>query len=55
MCCYDVIWLVYYEIYEMLEDVICCEKCLKCWFWVWKIWMIEMGNFDWEDFYEDLN
>ncbi|MCP4705855.1 MAG: GIY-YIG nuclease family protein [candidate division Zixibacteria bacterium] len=46
--------LVYYEIYESMEQAIVREKQMKKWRRKWKIDLIEKNNNDWHDLYEEL-
>jgi len=47
--------LVYYEIYQYIEDAILREKQLKKWNRKWKIELIEKNNPDWIDLYQHLS
>jgi putative endonuclease len=47
--------LVYYEVYDSVEQAIKREKQLKVWKRVWKIELIENCNQDWRDLYFDLH
>lgn len=51
---YDVHNLVYYEVTESVESAIRKEKQLKKWKREWKIRLIEKGNPDWKDLYQEL-
>ena len=45
--------LVYYEIFQYINDAIKRETILKIWKRKWKIKLIEQKNRDWKDlFYE---
>ena len=46
--------LVYYEVYESIEQAIVREKQMKKWRRKWKIDLIEKNNYDWRDLYEEL-
>jgi len=46
--------LVYYEVYENIEDAIKREKQLKKWNRSWKIELIENFNLNWHDLYEGI-
>ena len=50
---YDVDTLVYYEIFQYIEDALKREKQLKKWNREWKINLIEEENKDWNDLSED--
>ena len=52
---YGVTQLVYYEVFDCVNDAIAREKRLKRWPRAWKIRTIERDNPDWHDLYEDLN
>ncbi len=47
--------LVWYEVYERIEDAITREKCIKEWKREWKLELIEKFNPDWKDLYPELN
>lgn len=51
---YSVSKLVYYEIFEEIEDAILREKRLKKWNRSWKLKLIEEKNPHWSDLWEDL-
>lgn len=51
---YKVHMLVYYEIYEQINDAIAREKQLKEWKRNWKLELIEEKNPDWVDLYEEI-
>jgi putative endonuclease len=51
---YSVDKLVYYECFNNINDAIGREKMLKKWNRAWKLEMIEKGNKEWKDLYEDL-
>ena len=46
--------LVYYEIQNDINEAIKREKQIKKWKRRWKVEMIEKGNPEWEDLYEDI-
>jgi putative endonuclease len=46
--------LVWYEVHETMESAIVREKALKGWNRSWKLRMIEEGNLEWRDLYEEL-
>ena len=48
---YDVKRLVYYEIFDDINEAIQREKRIKKWNRDWKIKRIEENNPDWEDLY----
>jgi len=51
---YRVHTLVYYEIYDYIEDALNREKQLKWWKRKWKLELIEKSNPDWKDLYNEL-
>jgi putative endonuclease len=51
---YAVHTLVYVEFHETMPDAILREKQIKKWRRAWKLELIEEGNPDWRDLYEDL-
>ena len=51
---YNVTLLVYYEMYNAVEDAIKREKKLKDWKRKWKLELIEEKNPNWKDLYLDL-
>ncbi len=51
---YDINKLVYYEVYNSIEEAIQREKQLKIWNRKWKIEIIENTNKEWKDLYFDL-
>jgi putative endonuclease len=51
---YDVERLVYFEIFEDIENAIRREKRLKKWTRAWKISLIEKENPDWNDLYPGI-
>lgn len=46
--------LVYYEVYDDIENAIKREKRLKLWLRQWKIDLIEGMNPDWNDLYDQI-
>ncbi len=51
---YGINKLVYYEVYEDMENAIIREKQLKKWKRVWKLELIEEKNSGWRDLYVDI-
>lgn len=51
---YGVHTLVYYECCESVEAALAREKQLKKWNRKWKLNLIERGNPEWRDLYEEL-
>ena len=51
---YNVHTLVYYEQFNDMKSAIHEEKRLKKWNRKWKLALIERGNPEWRDLYEDL-
>jgi putative endonuclease len=51
---YGVHDLVWYEVHETMESAIGREKARKEWKRNWKLEMIEKGNPDWKDIYNEL-
>jgi putative endonuclease len=52
---YGVDRLLWYEVYERIDEAITREKALKKWRRAWKIKLIEDMNPEWRDLYETLN
>jgi len=52
---YNITKLVYYEVYNDIQDAIQREKILKKFYRIEKIKLIEEFNKDWKDLYFDLN
>ena len=52
---YGVDRLVWYEVYERIDEAIAREKAIKKWHRAWKIRLIEEMNPAWNDLYETLN
>lgn len=46
--------LVYYEVYDDIEEAIKREKQLKNWHRDWKVELINKQNPTWEDLYESI-
>ena len=51
---YSLKMLVYFEVFNRVEDAILREKRLKKWNRQWKIDLIEKVNPNWDDLYEKL-
>ena len=51
---YGVHRLVWHESHETMESAILREKSVKGWKRTWKLALIEKGNPDWRDLYEEL-
>jgi putative endonuclease len=51
---YGVHILVYYEIFDDIEQAIQREKRLKKWNRQWKLELIEKNNPEWKDLYEEI-
>ena len=51
---YNLKMLVYFEVFNRVEDAILREKRLKKWNRQWKIDLIEKVNPNWDDLYEKL-
>lgn len=51
---YNLKRLVYFEVFDRVEDAILREKRLKKWNKQWKIDLIERVNPNWSDLYEQL-
>ena len=52
---YGVTKLVHAEAFDDIGLAIAAEKRLKKWRRAWKLALIERGNPDWRDLYEELN
>jgi putative endonuclease len=52
---YGVKLLVWYDVYNFIDDAIRQEKRIKRWRRAWKLELIERLNPDWSDLYETLN
>ena len=46
--------LVYFEVFDDVENAIVREKRLKKWNRAWKIQIIEENNPDWNDLYQEI-
>ena len=51
---YNLNKLVYYEVYDEIDEAIKREKQLKFWKRDWKIELIEKMNNDWNDLYDEI-
>jgi putative endonuclease len=51
---YNIDRLVYFEIYEDINQAILRETRIKGWKRAWKIELIEKENPDWQDLYNSL-
>ena len=51
---YGVHTLVWHEAHETMESVITREKAITGWKRAWKIGLIEKGNPQWRDLFEEL-
>ena len=51
---YNIKNLVYYEVYEDIDEAIKREKQLKKWNRAWKIELIEEFNKSWKDLYDEI-
>ena len=51
---YNVHQLVHVEFHETMPDAIVREKQIKKWRRAWKVELIERGNPEWRDLYEDM-
>ena len=47
--------LVYYEVYQRVQNAITREKRIKKWKRQWKIELIEKSNPNWQDLYDSLS
>lgn len=47
--------LVYFEVFDDIENAIMREKALKKWNRAWKIRLIEEGNPNWDDLYPQIS
>ena len=52
---YQVHRLVHVERYETIADAVTRERQVKTWKRDWKLRLIEEGNPEWRDLYEDIN
>ena len=51
---YNIIKLVYYEVFDDISFAILCEKQLKRWHREWKVNLIKSQNPEMRDLYEEL-
>lgn len=51
---YGVFRLVYFEVFDDIENTIAREKQIKKWNRAWKIRLIEERNPDWQDLYQGI-
>ncbi len=51
---YGVHILVWYEAHSTMDSAIIREKAIKVWKRAWKIGLIEKGNSQWRDLFEEL-
>ena len=51
---HNVTMLVYYELFDSIENAICREKCIKEWKREWRLRHIEEKNPQWKDLYEEI-
>jgi putative endonuclease len=52
---YDVDRLVYFEVFDDIENAIVREKRLKKWNRAWKVRLIEQDNPNWDDLYPEIS
>ena len=52
---YGLTILVYCEFHEHIYDAIAREKAMKAWQRRWKTRLIEQGNPEWRDLFEEIN
>ncbi len=52
---YNVHSLVYYEVFNRIQDAITREKRMKKWKRQWKMELIERSNPEWEDLFDSLS
>ncbi len=52
---YNVHSLVYYEVFNRIQDAITREKRMKKWKRQWKMELIEKSNPEWEDLFDSLS
>ena len=53
-CRYKVKDLVWFEVHDTREGAFRRERRIKEWKRAWKVRLIEQGNLDWRDLYEDF-
>ena len=51
---YGVHTLVWYEAHELMESAVAREKAIKEWKRVWELELIETGNPNWRDLYDEI-
>ena len=51
---YGVCTLVWFEAHDTMESAIAREKAIKGWKRAWKLRLVEDGNRQWRDLYEEL-
>ncbi|QDP02787.1 GIY-YIG nuclease family protein [Thalassotalea sp. PS06] len=51
---YNLTKLVYFELFDDLENAITREKRMKDWHRQWKVNLIEKNNPDWRDLYPEI-
>ena len=51
---YHVHRLVWFELHETMESAIAREKTIKEWKRRWKLELIEKGNLEWRDLYDEI-
>jgi len=51
---FEVHLLVYYEVHTSMREAIIREKQIKKWKRAWKIELIEEGNPEWRDLYDEI-
>lgn len=51
---YNLKTLVYYEVYDDIEEAIKREKQLKNWHREWKVELVKKENPNWKDLYESI-
>ncbi len=51
---YNLNKLVYYEVYDEINEAIKREKQLKSWKRDWKIELVEKMNNNWDDLYDEI-
>jgi putative endonuclease len=51
---YNVHYLVYFELHEDMNAAITREKQIKKWNRAWKLELIEKGNPEWKDLYDEI-
>ncbi|MBK2095567.1 GIY-YIG nuclease family protein [Francisella philomiragia] len=54
-CRYNLVKLVYFELYQNIEDAIIREKQLKKWNRAWKNRIINGMNPKWDDLYNEIS